>query len=699
MNPSTIEIHEFSTGIRPQQTADGGWVSLGFTGQYMNVTIERIPEAVERSIANREFAVAEGASSDKPAIIGRVLGTGEDIWSVVAIVTRGRDEKGRSASMYRYLLSNGSDGYKNLRLILAWWEDQETPLTFNPFDIRELGKPNICDVALVSTRFRPQPQEATKINVDIPEPILLSPEQQYDLQTINTLASKKYKANKNGQALSWAFNVEALEKPERFQVIQAASTRAYQILQKAIANTPKVLAPVVTDEEALKSAIRGLMNSSQVKPENVKVIADALANDQITSAYWHTLFDAQGARTAIEQKIYSPQMVRLITLRAMVIPETILKFLVWLNIKSGQKPDDNQTISLEFQKAIRSYLPKEKLADSIKFLLPKLLNQPQEITPEYIHWLLVEKGSAWESCRKEFINDILYDLQLISDHFKTANTKSNLPSQLLKCPIETWKLLISNWSPVYSGYYKLKQYNYIAWLFEQLGENLLAGYFYQISQGIVPKEVFDKIAVKQTNTSEPVVFDLNLKRDVSFVEGIIYFLFQEFIVPIQIVILLSILIFFSGLLVGSKVFPETISESKTDNNIPSNNTSIKSSQGSTGYIDEALIKKATNKQNFDKTNNSIETIVKDINNKNNFINREEIIAAIQSVLNVNIDYDKAVREEKSDERKKIVRAIYNYQNSYIFSRDPDGILGQETIRALETKVKTTLSNSHQKTIK
>ena len=36
MNPSIIEIHEFSTGIRPQQIANGGWVSLGFTGQYMN---------------------------------------------------------------------------------------------------------------------------------------------------------------------------------------------------------------------------------------------------------------------------------------------------------------------------------------------------------------------------------------------------------------------------------------------------------------------------------------------------------------------------------------------------------------------------------------------------------------------------------------------------------------------------------------
>lgn len=95
----SIKIHEFSTGIRAEEIADGVWRSLGFTGQYMNMTLERIPEAVERSIANREFAVTEGASTEQPAIIGRVVGTGKDAWSVIAVVTRGRDEKGRSVSV------------------------------------------------------------------------------------------------------------------------------------------------------------------------------------------------------------------------------------------------------------------------------------------------------------------------------------------------------------------------------------------------------------------------------------------------------------------------------------------------------------------------------------------------------------------------------------------------------------------------
>ena len=417
-NPEPIEIHEFSTGIRPETTSDGGWVARVFTGQYMNMTRESIPDVVERSIRNREFALTEGASSNCPAIIGRVVGSEENVWSVVAVVTRGRDEKGRSLSVYRYFLCEGAN---RLRLILAWWENQGMP-RFNPFDSKTIGQPNLSVDS-------PQPpdllQEFHDVQVDLPEPILLPPQQQYNLQTINVLAIKKYNVQNNGQPVSWAINVEALEQPKRFQVIQPASQRAYEILERTIRNTPQVLAPVLADEEALKSAIRGLMNSSQVKPEAVKSITDALQNQQISKQYWHSLFDGQGAKTAISQKIYSPQMVRLITLRAMVIPETLPEFLDWLNLKGDRNPDENQTVSLDFQSSIRNLklFPKEKLADGIKFILPELLRK--KITPEIVRWLLtIKTGSVWAVCRQQFLDDIIYDLQLINNHFNSPQSNT-----------------------------------------------------------------------------------------------------------------------------------------------------------------------------------------------------------------------------------------------------------------------------------
>ena len=114
---SRIEIHEFSTGIEVKGTPTA-WESGGFTGEYMNRTIDPIPQTVLDSIANREFALAEGVVKAEPAIVGRVVkGNDGEIWSVVAVVTRGRDDRGRGVSLYRYFLCQGDAG---IETILRW---------------------------------------------------------------------------------------------------------------------------------------------------------------------------------------------------------------------------------------------------------------------------------------------------------------------------------------------------------------------------------------------------------------------------------------------------------------------------------------------------------------------------------------------------------------------------------------------------
>ncbi|MBD2138185.1 hypothetical protein H6F32_11425 [Anabaena sp. FACHB-1237] len=694
LNRSTIEIHEFSTGIRPQAIATGAWVSLGFTGQYMNNTIDPIPEVVERSIANREFAVAEGASSDQPAIIGRVVGTGDDTWSVVAIVTKGRDEKGRGASMYRFFLTQGreKDGFQNLRLILTWWENQERPI-FHPFDIQEVDKPHICDVEEISAKFHQVSQEAVAIPVNINEPILLTPQQEYDLQTINVLALKKYNTNvkyDNYQPFSWAYNVEALEKPERFLVIHAASEKAYQLLERAINKAPRLLiSSAVTDEEAIKSAIRGLTTNSQIKPDNVKVIVEALQNNQLTSDYWHSLFDAQGATTAISQKIYSPQMVRLITLRAIVIPDTMLEFLSFLNIKPGQKPDENQAISLEFQKAIRRDLPKDKLANSIKSLLPELLKKSSKITPEGVKWLLVSNDSVWASGCKQFIEDIVADLQLIFSHLKHNTPPS---SELYKCPPKTWEILIKNRKYIYSKSYSIKQeeYSSFAKLFESLEYYSLAAYFYQVSEGIVPKDVFEGLPHRRNSPVE--ILGLCIERETTFFESIIIFLLQEYIVPIQFVITLSIFLsllsFTGGVLVGRlnnpKIAETVVSSSPTNTN------------GDQTEITNELKSKASNE--FQKTQDAINEIINNIKKAKKNAQQSEIIKQIIEVLKLPENFEYDTTQYAGQKRNEFIEAIYKYQQNNGFN-NCDGIISPkgETATKLEQDVTKKIQDVTKKT--
>ncbi|BDA65947.1 hypothetical protein CAL7716_001130 [Calothrix sp. PCC 7716] len=670
MNNPAIEIHEFSTGIRPERTADGGWISRGFTGQYMNVTLPSIPPAVERSIANREFAVTEGASSNYPAIIGRVVGSGEDTWSVVTVVTRGKDEIGRSLSVYRYFLHNEAN---SLRLIIAWWEKNGKP-KFNPFDIRAIGQANLFEVTSVqSPDFQ---REALALPMNMSEPMLLQPQQQYDLQTINTLAIKKTNTYNNGQPVSWAYNVEALEQPRKFIVIQAASQRAYEILNRAIKNVPQVLAPIVADEEGLKSAIRGLINSSQVKRELVQTIAEALQNQQISKEYWHSLFDGQGAKTAINQKIYSPQTVKLITLRAMVIPETLPEFLVWLNVKGTKdKPDENQTASLEFQQAIRSEFPKDRLADGIKLILPKLLNQ--SISPDSVYWLLIGVGSAWVYCQKQFTNDISDDLQLISNYVLDSKGQSPFPTDNLKCDKQTWGKLIIHCKSIASGHSQVDYYKPLAELFEKLKEYPLSAYFYQVSEGIVPKDVFYEVASQYNLRSNSIDFlGLTLKRKSTWLENLINFILQDVTVPIQIVVPLSLTLFIIGLFVGSRFLAQQPPEDKnalqqqsevnaTDN---SNDEFSRYSNEKKGdiytisNIPQNKLKLATQNKNFKSTNQAIEGIIKKIEKKPQNIKRETIIEQIKSVLEVpDLNYERT--KQPGRERDKLAGAIFSYQKN------------------------------------
>lgn len=666
MSLSNIEIHEFSTGIHVQQRVNG-WVSLGFTGQYMNATINPIPTVVERSIANQEFALTEGSSTEKPAIIGRIVGSGDDTWSVMAVVTRGRDEVGRSAAFYRYFLCQGD---RNLRFILAWWEQNQKP-TFNPLDFQD--SPHL----FMGESGLPHP---TKEDESLPfaqdQAIVLPAENQHDLYTLNALAITKFNQSKKVLPVAWAFNVEALEKPERFQVIQPASQKAYEQLKQAITNAAQTVSAINVDEAALKSAIRSLINSSAVKPEVVQEIVKGLENKEVTPEYWEKLFNAQGAEQAIRQKIYSPQMVRLITLRAMVNPKTLPQFLVWLNIQGSKKLDEHQTISLELQKAIRRLLPKEQLAKGVKYLLLDLLNQ--KISVDSLYWLLATQGSAWVYAQKQFITDIQNDLQLIHNHFygpKTASKSSSYhdpnfgltssspvgsknDSQLhhvqppikkdswqndFKCQKQIWATLISNWQGIRQGYYKGEEYQPFAELFDKFKQYDLAAYFYQVSDGIVDKDLYYEVANQQHRRS-PVVFGLRLKPKKNLIDHVLDFITQEYIVPIQFVIPLSLLILVSGWFIGTKNW-----ESYTN----------------ATDIEKSLCSKTFEKDGKNKDIKNCPVIVLDPKTSYGFSEIKQLIpAVVNDVISEKTKQNPgAVKTTKEDIRTKVVQKLEGFIGS------------------------------------
>ena len=245
-------------------------------------------------------------------------------------------------------------------------------------------------------------------------------------------------------------------------------------------------------QTSLKQAIRKLTYSSQVKPEVVETIVEELKKGEITQQEWETLFNQEGADIAIESKVHTPNFIRLLTLRSLIIPETLTEYQQWLDIRKNKKPEENQTVTLNFQQALSSLFPQQQTALGITHLLTKLQNK--KISVDEIYWLLSnnENKNIWAKSKKEFINIIKHDLELIENHNnKLIKTEFNEDSLIIKTGI--WKTLIQKWEEIKKGNYQSQEYKKLAKLMEKLEESDLSAYFYQVSDGTVEKNLFYEV--------------------------------------------------------------------------------------------------------------------------------------------------------------------------------------------------------------
>jgi hypothetical protein len=317
--------------------------------------------------------------------------------------------------------------------------------------------------------------------------------------------------------------------------------------------------------------------------------------------------------------------------------------------------------------------------------------------------LLATQGSAWVYAEKQFITDIQNDLQLIHNHFygpKTASKSSSyhdpnfrLTSSFLvgskndsqlhhvqppikkdswqndfKCQKQIWATLISNWQGIRQGYRKIEEYQPFAELFDKFKQYDLAAYFYQVSDGIVDKDLYDEVANQQHRRS-PVVFGLRLEPKKNLIDHVLYFITQEYIVPIQFVIPLSLLILVSGWFIGAKNW-----ESYT------NATDIEKSLCSKTFKDgkncQVIVLEPEKSYGFSEIKQLIPAVVDDIVNektnqnpgavkttkediKKQFLEMLEGFTGSTGLKYEDLDPGKEPTDLKT--QKQWVTAIYNYQ--------------------------------------
>jgi hypothetical protein len=521
----------------------------------MNSTLSEIPYNVERSIANDEFTVAESSIKDRPSMVGRVIlaSGGASDWAVVAVITRGKDEYVRSLTVSRYFLAEGAD---SLSRIVAWLDfraKQGRLPVYNPFDTKAVGQPNPSTAAIVKTRVV---AEMTARLRDNSAPLILPPDQQpnYPFPVVDSLAREK--AILTGQPASWAYNVEALEKPERFQIILPASDRAFTLIQQALANKPQDQAASAIDEKALKQAIKGLADNPTVKPEqwqtfveNIFVVASVFDDSRKASDYWQKLFDGQGASNALKQAIYTQPMIRLLTLRAIALPDTLPEFLQWLQVDSSKKGKGGSygEISLEFQSQLSGFLQeprlKEIFVEGTRTLVANVLMKA--VAPESVVWLFLSRQSLWGKYQSQLRNDLRHDVEVLGKQVRGAPNRDRFTISGL-----VWDKIWREIQPYRQASPRAfsEKYLPLSNLFYQLGDAQLAAYFYQLSYGYVPSDVFKKAFPSKQGRTD--VNGLIIIQQGYNERG------EKFIVPIPLVAAIAVFVlafgFGGGFFVGAR---------------------------------------------------------------------------------------------------------------------------------------------------
>jgi hypothetical protein len=527
-------IHKFSQGLNLLTNDDGTWSSDGFSGTWEQKTAD-IPSHITEVIKADKFK-GRSVSSSNPAITARVIqGNNYLFWSVVAVIARGTDLS-RPFSTHRYFWCEGKN---NLCLIVSWLLEQESIPIFNPFEI------NIEAVILNEDTVQKYRKEVDRldnwINTDerlkplftknIPK--VFEPNQygEYNkLLTIDRLATKI--ASHKNRLTSWAFQVENLHKPEEFLIIQTATPQSYQILE----SRPKSPENFVESplEPKLKSVILDLKDSN-VTHEVLKTLESVLSELKATEnskELLEQIFDDLGANEALSEPMYKAGRMELVTLRAILIPETLLEYLHYAHI-------EEKTPTNKLQKILNSSNPikqqsldfQSKLYHEIKFLekeLPNIIAKLRDglitIIEEFYQgkvskttwfFLAISKDSLWNLGSFELVQSVASDLNNIFhslNNIRILKRQDKLKIKLQELNLNIWENLINDYWLNNSGitYDTCRAYQHLGDLFFQLRYQRLAYYFYTVSGSNVNQKILDAVQEHQMKNNIDHVFGISI---------------------------------------------------------------------------------------------------------------------------------------------------------------------------------------------
>ena len=327
----------------------------------------------------------------------------------------------------------------------------------------------------------------------------------------------------------------------------------------------------------IKQAIQRIYIRNQVELENLLTLEEALQNQKITEEEWKEMFRARGSEDAIQKQIYSAQMVRLLSLQAVILPATLPKLLAWL--EKRKKNEEEKKVFIDFQKQVRQFLArnypeseflalKQKVIEGVRLIIPSVVKQPDLLKPTVS--LLKPQNGLWGhfyhyQVKQEIDRDLTTGYELIRGY------QPNAALVLIEEPL--WEELFHNIQLIWERDRVSPQEKYLplAQLFEQVSYLKASALFYHIALGEVRGEVFDNCSGRG-NRSRKKIYGVWVKRHFTLFEQLWNDLVEN-IVETESFIMFAPFILFSLLLMGSQIIStifETNSSSNQNQNIEKN---------------------------------------------------------------------------------------------------------------------------------
>ncbi|BAQ64803.1 tetratricopeptide repeat protein [Geminocystis sp. NIES-3709] len=428
-----------------------------------------------------------------------------------------------------------------------------------------------------------------------------------------------------------------------------------------------IVYPKFMDEikQQINTAIKGLTRRVKLKLEHIEIIENALANPDINNDIWEKYLNENNTKMALKEKIYSSEMIKLLTLRAIILPYTLPEFLRWVK---EIKKENLLNIFHNFQYDILTILTQkfrsEYIVKTIELgvilIIPSLFKD-ESLIEQVINLLKTEK-SLWGYYYINSINQqIDHDLKLMKNYAK----QKKLDSDFQIFNHELWgkikdELAIA-W-PVASHHHRFKPISkYQVWvrLFDGLNERKFALFFAHIAYDEIPKDIFNKVKpVRFGSNYHCRIYDVNTTREVGIVEQFILKLNELLNVKIDMK-LWKIIILVTDVSLGEffcrvYLFPSKLEQSANK-----------------------LIEKASQESNFNITAKNITSLIDELTKKAPN-NQKKYIDNLKKILgNNNLDY--TVLSDSTKQKKDVinswVNAIYLYQAKNIDKEiKPDGII-------------------------